>query len=61
MKELLKKLSDAAKRKEDDEDEDEDEDEAGGSRVAEILQRRQLEESGRKRRELAARSATFCP
>ncbi|RCV41721.1 hypothetical protein SEVIR_9G157000v4 [Setaria viridis] len=52
-KELLKKLTDASKREEDDEDEDEEE--AGGRRVAEILQRRQLEESGRKRWELAAR------
>nr|CAB3498666.1 unnamed protein product [Digitaria exilis] len=52
-KEWLKTLTDAAKREEDDEDEDEEE--VGGRRVAEILQRRQLEESGRKRRELAAR------
>lgn len=55
-KELLKKLTDASKREEED-DEDEDDEEAGGRRVAEILQRRQLEESGRKRWELAARSA----
>ncbi|GJN23948.1 hypothetical protein PR202_gb11648 [Eleusine coracana subsp. coracana] len=52
-KELLKKVKEAAKKKE--EDEDEDEDEAGGRRVAEILLRKQLEESGRKRRDLAAR------
>ncbi|WVZ59922.1 hypothetical protein U9M48_010004 [Paspalum notatum var. saurae] len=50
-KELLKKIRDVAKRAE----EDEDEDESGGRRVADILQRRQLEESGRKRREIAAR------
>ncbi|GJM95992.1 hypothetical protein PR202_ga12793 [Eleusine coracana subsp. coracana] len=52
-KELLKKVKEAAKKKE--EDEDEDEDDAGGRRVAEILLRKQLEESGRKRRDLAAR------
>ncbi|GJN08871.1 hypothetical protein PR202_ga26831 [Eleusine coracana subsp. coracana] len=52
-KELLRKVKEAAKKKE--EDDDEDEDEAGGRRVAEILLRKQLEESGRKRRDLAAR------
>uniref|UniRef100_J3LR27 Uncharacterized protein n=1 Tax=Oryza brachyantha TaxID=4533 RepID=J3LR27_ORYBR len=53
-KELLKRVTDAAKRREEDEEEDEDE-EAGGRRVAEILLKKQLEESGRKRMELAAR------
>lgn len=50
-KEWLKKVKEVAKRGE----EDDDEDELGGRRVEEILQRKQLEESGRKRREIAAR------
>ncbi|TVU05040.1 hypothetical protein EJB05_48188 [Eragrostis curvula] len=54
-KEWLRKVTEAAKKKEEEEEDDEDEDEAGGRRVADILQRRQLEESGRKRRDLAAR------
>ncbi|CAN6282137.1 unnamed protein product [Urochloa humidicola] len=51
-KEFLKKLEDAARK---EGDEDDDEDEARGSLVAEILQKSQLEKSGRKRRELAER------
>ncbi|CAD6213777.1 unnamed protein product [Miscanthus lutarioriparius] len=50
-KEWLQKVTEVAKRGQ----EDEDEDESGGRRVAELLQRKQLEESGRKRREIAAR------
>ncbi|CAN6304219.1 unnamed protein product [Urochloa humidicola] len=52
-KEFLKRLEDATKSTEDDEDDDE----AGGRRVrvAEVLQKSQLEASGRKRRELAER------
>ncbi|AQK64176.1 U3 snoRNP-associated protein-like YAOH [Zea mays] len=52
-KEWLKKVTEVAKRGQ--EDDDEDENVSGGRRVAEILQRKQLEESGRKRREIAAR------
>jgi ribosomal RNA-processing protein 9 len=58
-KEWLQKVTEVAKRGQ--EDDDEDEDESGGRRVAEILQRKQLEESGRKRREIAARSQTISP
>ncbi|CAN6310072.1 unnamed protein product [Urochloa humidicola] len=53
-KEFLKKLEDVAKRSKED-DEDDDEDGARGRLVAEILQKSQLEKSGRKRRELAER------
>ncbi|KAL6894600.1 hypothetical protein ACP4OV_008698 [Aristida adscensionis] len=53
-KEWLRKVTEVAKRGEEEDDEDDDE-EVGGRRVAEILQRKQLEESGRKRRELASR------
>ncbi|KAL6637233.1 hypothetical protein ACP70R_024805 [Stipagrostis hirtigluma subsp. patula] len=52
-KELLRKATEAAKRRE--EDEEDDDEEVGGRRVAQILQRKQLEESGRKRKEIAAR------
>ena len=58
-KEWLKKVTEVAKRGQ--EDDDEDENVSGGRRVAEILQRKQLEESGRKRREIAARSETNFP
>uniref|UniRef100_A0A0E0D3W0 Uncharacterized protein n=2 Tax=Oryza meridionalis TaxID=40149 RepID=A0A0E0D3W0_9ORYZ len=57
-KELLKKVTDAARRRREDDEEEEDEDdgeEAGRRLVADILLKRQFEESGRKRMELADR------
>ncbi|XP_062211903.1 U3 snoRNP-associated protein-like YAOH [Phragmites australis] len=61
-KEWLKRVTEAANKGAEDEDEDENENEYDGDRrVAEILQRKQLEESGRKRRDLAARVLPLGP